>query len=105
MVMFDGWQFGEVVEICLRFENEILCEEIIVTEWVQLEFVVVAGKCFRRKPRLPEINFTHVEVEEEIPPGIVETVEEILAESLFRLWLSEKGIKNERNEESRCVHS
>ena len=97
-------EFFEIFQIVCEFENGILYDEAVVTEWVQLDIVIV-GQYRRRKARLPEIDFTHVEVEEEISAGIVETVEGILADSLFALWLSEKGVRNERNEERRCIPS
>ena len=81
---------GEFVEI-LRIvgEFEILYDETTVTEWVRVEIVAI-GEYRRRKARLPEIDFTHVEVEEEIPLGLVETIEAVLAESLFNLWLQKR---------------
>lgn len=38
-----------------------------------------------------EIIFKHIELDEEIPPGTQELVEEIMAESLFRMWLKEQS--------------
>ncbi|MBI3317188.1 MAG: hypothetical protein HYZ85_04215 [Candidatus Omnitrophica bacterium] len=85
--------FTEILQIHCEFGNSVLFDDVVVTEWVQLDIVIV-GPYRRRKARLPEIDFTHVEVEEEIPSGIAEAVEEIVADSLFVLWLSEKGVRN-----------
>ena len=38
-----------------------------------------------------EIIFKHVELDEEVPPGTQELVDEMMAEWLFRLWLKEKS--------------
>lgn len=83
--------FGEILQIYADYEMLILSEEIVISEWVGIE-VVAARVRVRRKARLPEIDFTHIEVEEELPPGTIEKVEGILAESLFRAWLVEKGV-------------
>ncbi len=47
----------------------------------------------KRQPILPEISFTHVEMDEELPPGTQELVEEALAEGLFKMWLAELKAK------------
>ena len=97
-------EFTQILQIVCEFGNRILFDEAVVTEWVRLDIAIV-GQYRRRKARLPEVDFTHLEIEEEISAGIVETVEGILADSLFALWLSEKGVRNERNEERRCIPS
>ena len=40
-----------------------------------------------------DIIFTHIETDEEIPPGTREMVEEIYAENLFQMWLKEQSSK------------
>jgi hypothetical protein len=40
-----------------------------------------------------EIIFTHIEVDEEIPPGTRELCEEFVAESLFQMWLKEQSAR------------
>lgn len=57
----------------------------------------------KRKPRLPEISFEHVEMDEDLPSGTQEMVEEILAESLFKMWLVDAGHRKEEHEGS-CLH-
>ena len=47
-----------------------------------------------RKKR--EIVFKNIEVEEAVPPGTKELVEEIMAESLFQAWLKEQSSSSER---------
>lgn len=61
---------------------------------------------FRRTKKLKpsKILFEHVEVDEELPPGTQEMVEEILAENLFQMWLAEVGHRKEEHEGS-SVHS
>jgi len=87
----SGGLFGEILQIYADYEMLILSEEIVISEWAGIE-VVAARVRVRRKARLPEIDFAHIEVEEELPPGTIEKVEGILAESFFRAWLVEKGV-------------
>ena len=86
----------EFPQIHCEFEATYWSDEAVVSEWVRVE-IFVAGTYARRKARLPEIDLKHIEIEENVPADIAETVEKILAESLFNLWLSEKGVVSERN--------
>lgn len=60
----------------------------------------------RKQRSFSEIAFEHIETDEELPQGTQEMVEEILAESLFQLWLAEtrKGHRKEDNESS-SIHT
>jgi len=86
------WEL-EMQSISLDFEMLAVCEELHIAEWAHVEIIAVSF-FYRRKPRHPEIAFTHIEIEEGVPHGTTDVVEEILAESLFNAWLSRKGSKS-----------
>lgn len=60
-----------------------------------------------RRGKLPRINtiaLDHVEMDEELPVGTQEMVEEFVAESLFRMWITDGG-KERKENECGSVHS
>lgn len=88
---------AELEEIDYEFDANlpIACyDSVTIIENFSAEVICVRFRVqWRRKERLPDIKFTHIETDEPLPAGTQEMVEEIVAEGLFKMWLSEMGAK------------
>ena len=63
----------------------------VITERVAAYTLEDNGGLIMSPRKQKEIIFEHIELDEEVPPGTQEMVEEILAKHLFQMWLEERS--------------